>query len=88
VTAKATGRGAEPDLIEDVPAAQMLTTAQVAELLGLKPSYIRVLVHRGDFPPPDESIGGVNRWKKSTVQHWKPRPTRRGKYPRKPKEKS
>ena len=45
-------------------------TAEIAELLDVKPDTVRKWVHRGRMPPPDVQLamGGV--WYSDTVWSW------------------
>jgi predicted DNA-binding transcriptional regulator AlpA len=48
-----------------------LTSAQAAEVAGVKPSSWRVYVSRGDAPQPDGMIDGRTPfWLRSTIETW------------------
>jgi predicted DNA-binding transcriptional regulator AlpA len=57
---------------------ELLTTAQVARLLGISPQRVRQLVQRSrqnDFPAPAEQTRttrgvGIRRWRRSDVERW------------------
>lgn len=49
---------------------QMLTTAEVADLLGVKPASVRRYIHRGTFPQPDGHLGVTPWWSPDTVRAW------------------
>jgi predicted DNA-binding transcriptional regulator AlpA len=55
---------------------KLLTTADVAELLGISPQRVRQLVaQRPDFPAPAETSTttrgvGTRRWRRADVERW------------------
>ena len=50
--------------------SELLTVADVAALLGVKPATVRQYAHRDDMPPPDEHIGRTPVWSRATIDGW------------------
>ena len=50
--------------------SDMLSTREVAELVGVKPASIRRYRVRGTFPEPDGYVGVTPWWYRSTVEAW------------------
>lgn len=47
-----------------------LTSADIAERLGVKIETVRQYKLRGDLPPPDDYVGRSPVWKDETIQAW------------------
>lgn len=47
-----------------------LTSADIADRLGVKVSTVRQYKLRGDLPPPDETIGRSPVWREETIAAW------------------
>jgi DNA-binding transcriptional MerR regulator len=47
-----------------------LSTAQVAERLGISPASVRVYVRRGVFPAPSGGTPRRHYWTSGTVDRW------------------
>lgn len=48
----------------------LLTTAQVAEMAGVKAMSIHQYRQRGAIPEPDQYIGRTPVWKRRTIEKW------------------
>lgn len=62
----------------DVRPEDMLTTRQVAELVGITEKGIRKHRERGTIPEPDDVVLGHPLWKKTTINRWIATRPRRG----------
>jgi len=49
---------------------QLLDTAAVAEMLGVKPATVHQYRHRGTFPAPDATFAGRPGWYATTIREW------------------
>lgn len=47
-----------------------LTSAQLADKLGIKPASVYRYRVRGDLPEPDEFVGRTPLWKATSVDAW------------------
>lgn len=47
-----------------------LTSADIADRLGVKVSTVRQYKLRGTLPPPDETIGRSPVWREETISAW------------------
>lgn len=54
----------------------LLTTQQVAELVGVKPSTISAYHARKQMPEPDRVFGRTPLWSQTTIQLWRTTRTR------------
>jgi excisionase family DNA binding protein len=48
----------------------VMTTADVAALLGVNSSTVRGYAARGSMPAPDGHFGRTPYWKRTTVEQW------------------
>ena len=48
-----------------------LTSAEVAELVGVSPKTISAYKARGQMPAPDKNYGRTPLWKFTTIQQWR-----------------
>lgn len=66
-----------------MPKTDLLTLAEIAELIAVKPTTTALYHHRsnrkrregapaaaGDFPAPDKHIGRIPVWKRGTIEKW------------------
>lgn len=51
---------------------KLLTTGQVAELLGVSPSTVTAYKAREQMPAPDVVYGRTPLWLQSTIATWRP----------------
>jgi len=56
--------------IEPAGADTLLNATDVAEVVAVGKRTLYRWVSVGTFPPPDLRVGGVIRWRSSTVQNW------------------
>lgn len=61
-----------PDLLVD----QMLDITLMAELLGVVPRSVSVMLSRGDLPKPQVRLGGSPLWTRPVIEAWKARRAR------------
>jgi hypothetical protein len=47
-----------------------LTTADVADMIGITPAAFRSYWRKGYFPPPDGRLGATPWWERETVTAW------------------
>lgn len=47
-----------------------LTSDQVAEAAGIKPSSVYRYRQRGDIPEPDQYVGRTPVWLRTTIDEW------------------
>lgn len=52
------------------PAPPILTSTDVAELLGVTTQTVYVYRSRGTLPEPDGRLGATPYWKRSTIRSW------------------
>ena len=50
--------------------SDMLTIAQVAELVGVERRTIDQYRQRGTIPPPDGTLGRTPWWHRATIEEW------------------
>lgn len=48
----------------------MMTTADVAAMLGVTPATVRSYSARGVMPAPDGHLGRTPWWERSTIETW------------------
>lgn len=49
----------------------VLTTADVAAALGIKPASVRRYASAGILPPPDGRLGRTPWWRQETIAQWR-----------------
>lgn len=49
---------------------ELLDTAGVADLLGVKPATVRTYLMRGSIPEPDYRLSGRPIWLGATMRRW------------------
>ena len=52
------------------------TVTEIANLYGVTKGTITAYKARGQMPPPDIQVGRTPVWKKSTLEAWRPLPTK------------
>jgi hypothetical protein len=66
-----------------VPAADALTYADIAAMLGVEVDSVKALRKRGRMPEPDEVLAtGVPTWHRSTIEVWATNRPKAGRPPR------
>lgn len=49
---------------------ELMSLAEVAEMLGIKPESVTRYLTGGRFPEPDKRFGRYPAWYKSTIRDW------------------